>query len=490
MSVTNGMLLWAGTQEGYEAHVEAQKQIEAQLPSIIARAGDEEIDESSFLLKKAGSVGVIAIRGGINSNMHWYDKYIDAASYPAIQGAIYTALADPDIRRIVLLVDSNGGHVNGVSDTAALIRMASRQKTIVTVAGGNMSSAAYWMGSSASKVFASPTSMVGSIGVLLIHADHSKRLEDLGVKYTAVRSTEGKALGQPFEPMAGKALVEYQALVSALYGVFLRDVAANRNRSEDYFRSGPGQGQVYVGQMAVDQGLVDGIASVNDIIGRTVAGEFDTSEQSPQNPTYFIAQTQQGEDMTPEQQAALAAAQALGASATAGTATDTQTTPPAATGSGTSTDTKPAAAAGTNDAASAGTNDAAAPVADSAISVLTAQITEQATALASATAELNALKAKAEADSKTTAALAAIVGQAVANMQVGLGQSPGDYSAMDPNLLVAEHARVTTTFLGQFKVGGVSATQVQTTAESSKAETNAIPDYLRPDRVQAATTLK
>ena len=84
------------------------------------------------------------------------------------------------IQQIVLLIDSPGGSVDGTFSFADAVSECC--KPVTTVISGMCASAAYWIGSSAAKVYAtSPTDIIGSIGTMITLVDQSKYLADMGI---------------------------------------------------------------------------------------------------------------------------------------------------------------------------------------------------------------------------------------------------------------------------------------------------------------------
>jgi ClpP class serine protease len=90
------------------------------------------------------------------------------------------ALANPDVRSIVLLFDSPGGSVYGIDEFAQEIFAARDQKRIVAQIDPLAASAAYYLASQASEIVVTPSGEAGSIGVRMMHQDLSKALEAKG----------------------------------------------------------------------------------------------------------------------------------------------------------------------------------------------------------------------------------------------------------------------------------------------------------------------
>lgn len=182
------------------------------------------------------------------------------------------AVADARVDAIVLDIDSPGGTVTGVPELAAKVRAAREVKPVVAVANGMMASAAYWIGSQASEVVASPSSDVGSIGVFAVHEDWSKWLEAEGVVVTEIAAGKYKTEGAPWKPLDAEGEEFFRTHVAEVYEWFVRDVAAGRGDTPANVRTGYGEGRVLTAKDAKAAGLVDRIETLDETIGRLTAG--------------------------------------------------------------------------------------------------------------------------------------------------------------------------------------------------------------------------
>jgi ClpP class serine protease len=115
-------------------------------------------------------------------------------------------LADSDVKAIVLDVDSPGGVISGVAELAGELRgLRGGAKPIVAHADYLVASAAYWIASQADEIIATPSALVGSVGVYSMHVDQSGWLEQLGIKVTLVAEPAQKVEGNPFDPLGADA---------------------------------------------------------------------------------------------------------------------------------------------------------------------------------------------------------------------------------------------------------------------------------------------
>lgn len=213
-----------------------------------------------------GKVVVLPMVGTMTQRANMMTEHSGMLSTDTVGKMIESLSNDPSIKSIILDIDSPGGSMFGLEELTAKIRQAGKQKRIVAVANSLMASAAYYTGSAASKVFAAPGSLVGSIGVISTHIDSSKQLEADGVKYTFVTAGKYKALGNSTEPMSEDTLAYMQGLVDQGYDQFLSAVATNRRTSKAKVRESYGQGKVLTANDALSVGMVDGIRTLDEVI--------------------------------------------------------------------------------------------------------------------------------------------------------------------------------------------------------------------------------
>lgn len=201
----------------------------------------------------AGQIGIFGVLG----HSDWYSD----TDYADVRANVRRALADPSLRTIDLVIDSPGGSVLGLPETADAIHAANRVKPVRAFVSGIAASAAYWLASQASSITLTPSGEVGSVGVLDIHADISKALDNAGVKLTAVTAGEHKVERAPFTALTDDAKAHMQAGCDAWYGDFLS--AVRRGRGTRVSPSGNyGGGRMLSSREALSAGMVDFIQAL------------------------------------------------------------------------------------------------------------------------------------------------------------------------------------------------------------------------------------
>jgi signal peptide peptidase SppA len=184
---------------------------------------------------------------------------------------------DQSVREILLYIDSPGGDVCSVHDLYLAVARAARHKPVTAFAEDMCCSAAYWVASAASSIYLNETGLAGSIGIYKVAVDISRALEAAGISYVVVRSGSRKGLGVAGAKITGEALAELQHRVDSCHNIFVAAVAKGRRMSVDRVRD-LADGRVFTGVQAKGAGLVDGIATFEDVLNEVTA-RADESRQ-------------------------------------------------------------------------------------------------------------------------------------------------------------------------------------------------------------------
>lgn len=202
-----------------------------------------------------GSVAVVNVFGVIGKHLSLLETSCGGCDLNAVADALDEAVANEAAAAVVLYFDSPGGTVTGTPELAERIAAASKVKPVVAYSDGQCCSAAYWLASQCSAIYASQSSDVGSIGVYLALLDESAALAQAGVKVNVIKAGKYKVAGAPFQPLAEDERAMFQADVDAIYSKFTRAVAVNR----PHVSSNTMQGQSFSGEAAAANGLTDGV---------------------------------------------------------------------------------------------------------------------------------------------------------------------------------------------------------------------------------------
>jgi len=176
----------------------------------------------------------------------------------------------------------------GIKELADVIYMARDRKPIFVMVEGEMCSAAYWIGSSAHKIYAEKTAIIGSIGVISAHYDLSGFDAKTGIKRTYIYSGKYKAIANDAEPLSEEAYAYLKGIVDDFYGIFVEDVERNRGALsvEDVLGF---ESKVFIADKALSQGLIEGIGTYSQIYNqlKREAHVMNKDELKAQFPDLF-----------------------------------------------------------------------------------------------------------------------------------------------------------------------------------------------------------
>lgn len=175
------------------------------------------------------------------------------------------AAADDTIKTVMLKIDSPGGTVAGTAQAADAIAYLASKKKVYAYFEDSAYSAAYFIGSQATKIYMNATGGAGSIGVRTMLIDDSKYLANLGITVHNVTTGKFKAVGAMGRPITEEDLAYIQGEINALFDAFVDAVNSGRKISKKAIREM--EARIYIGQQAVDAGLVDAILPIESVYG-------------------------------------------------------------------------------------------------------------------------------------------------------------------------------------------------------------------------------
>lgn len=255
----------------YTSHFRGEKinieAIEAQLGRPLAN------DQQEYAMREGG-IAVLNVAGVISNKANMFTRVSGGASAQLLQKQVESMRADPRVRGVVFDFDTPGGNVLGIPSLAESINALASEKPTVSVSTGTMASAGYWLGSAANAVYISGlTDYVGSIGVV---ATHSYDPRQAAVQTTDITAGKFKRMAADNQPLSKEGKAYMQAQVDEIYRVFVETVAKNRRVDVNAVLENMADGRLFIGQQAIDAGLVDGVSTVDAMV-----------EQLASNPDTF-----------------------------------------------------------------------------------------------------------------------------------------------------------------------------------------------------------
>ena len=216
-------------------------------------------------IKVAGNVAILDLKGDLEKDDSFYSWLYGDTSLLAFQDRVREISGRADIKGVLMNVDSPGGDVFGTPESAALVHELAAKKPVVAFASGQVASAAYWIASAANKIVIGPNTEAGSIGVVGIHVDQSGRDAMMGIKVTEISAGKYKRIASAHEPLSDSGEAYLKEQVNAHYTIFVDEVAKYRGKSQEAVLA-MADGKIYVGQQAVDVGMVDSVDSFDNTL--------------------------------------------------------------------------------------------------------------------------------------------------------------------------------------------------------------------------------
>jgi protease-4 len=230
---------------------------------------------SSSTSYAANTVAVITLGGTIQ-----YDG--TECSPEGLKSLLDQAEGNPNIKAVVLRVNSGGGTATAGEEMAGYVRDFS--KPIVVSSASTNASAAYEISSQADYIYTARTTAIGAIGTVMTTYDLSGLLEKLGVSVDNIASTESKDSSYGTRALTDEERTYYQNLINQINQTFIDNVASGRHLTSDQ-ASALATGMPFSGTVAVTNGVADGIGTLEDACDKAAelagcAGNYSTSDLS------------------------------------------------------------------------------------------------------------------------------------------------------------------------------------------------------------------
>lgn len=272
------------------AYVRGEVTAEAVLRSGEVGPGPEP-EAAATRFSNTGAVAIINLQGVITprGSFSLFGGYSEGLA--SFRRNLREAVASEDIGAIVLNVDSPGGRIDLVPETASEVRAARDEKPVIAVANTMAGSAAYWIASQATELVVTPSGDVGSVGVFIYHEEYSEMDKRLGISTTLIKAGRYKAEGNPYEPLSDEAKEHFQEVVDGTYDEFLEDVAKGRGISASKVRSNFGEGRMVKAHQAVTAGMADRVNTVEEVLIGLTRGRRNGARADDDSGNQPVAET-------------------------------------------------------------------------------------------------------------------------------------------------------------------------------------------------------
>ncbi len=185
-----------------------------------------------------------------------------------IKEQLTRATQDEEVKAVVLRINTPGGTVTASDIIHHELKTfkSNRKVPIIASIMDVGASGGYYLAAAADSVLAHPSSVTGSIGVIMLTMNAKGLLEKVGVEATAVISGPRKDMGSPFRTMTAEERAIFQSVIDSFYQRFLSVVQEGRPQLEMEAIRKLADGRIYTGDQAKAAGLVDDIGYLDDAV--------------------------------------------------------------------------------------------------------------------------------------------------------------------------------------------------------------------------------
>lgn len=215
------------------------------------------------------NVGIIPMFGVIYPREISMPSYGSSIALDDVSKDLLMLDSKQDITKILMIYDSPGGEVTGVSDASNLIK--SLKKPVYSYVSGMAASAAYWLASSSKKLIGENTSEFGSIGVVMSYIDKKGVDEKNGIKRHTLVSSLSPNKNLDITTDEGKS--EMMKILDGIAEIFIDSVAKNRKTTFENVAENFGKGGMFLAGQAKELGMIDEISTFQDVLKKLTKKE-------------------------------------------------------------------------------------------------------------------------------------------------------------------------------------------------------------------------
>lgn len=208
-----------------------------------------------FRIRRRSSVAIIEIHGIIGNHV----------KIPEFSRLIDSVAGNQRLKALLLDIDSPGGSATGSEVLYRAIQRVAEEKPVYAYVRGMGASGGYYLACAASKVYALPTALVGSIGVIYLRPVLEQLLSKVGVDFSVYKSGEFKDMTGFWRSPTDRESEKFQELINEIFDNFVAVVAEGRSLDEAKVRE-IATGEIMTAQKGIRQGLVDEIGDFKDAL--------------------------------------------------------------------------------------------------------------------------------------------------------------------------------------------------------------------------------
>ena len=232
-------------------------------------SGKGDLQETTISGQGSDKVLLIDISGPLTTSKD--SGIFSEPSLPArLKEELMKAEKDDHIKAIILRINTPGGTVTS-SDILYHELQKFKQKRKVPIIASIMdigTSGGYYVAMASDYIFAHPSTITGSIGVIMLTLNGQGLLEKIGIEPMAIVSGPKKSMGSPFRAMKEEERVIFQDVIDRLYARFLTVVEEGRPHLTKSKINQLADGRIFTADIAKTEGLIDEIGYLDDAIER------------------------------------------------------------------------------------------------------------------------------------------------------------------------------------------------------------------------------
>jgi len=221
---------------------------------VIASIIKFNVQKNEFNISHSGDIGILSLEGVIIKS----DKFIYQLKKYGKSNSI---------KGIIIKINSPGGSSATSQEIYEMIKWVKNKykKPIFVAMGSVAASGGYYVAIAADSIFALPSTLTGSIGVIMDFPQWEKALNKIGLKMNVIKSGELKDSGSPYREFTENDKKYFQSLVNDVYEQFIKDVSESRDIPLEEVKK-LANGQVFTGRQAYKYKLIDKIGTTQDAI--------------------------------------------------------------------------------------------------------------------------------------------------------------------------------------------------------------------------------
>ncbi|ECK9010660.1 S49 family peptidase [Salmonella enterica subsp. enterica] len=209
-------------------------------------------------------IAVLPVSGTLVHKLGGMRPFSGMTGYDGITARLQQAISDPEVKGILLDIDSPGGQAAGAFDCADMIYRLGQQKPVWALMNDVACSGAMLLASACSRRLVTQTARIGSVGVVMAHASYAGQLEQEGVEITLLYSGKHKTDLNPYQALPDDVRTDYQQKMDATRQMFADRVAQYTGLSAEAVMAT--EAAIYDGQAGIEVGLADEMVNAADAV--------------------------------------------------------------------------------------------------------------------------------------------------------------------------------------------------------------------------------